>query len=55
MTCTMPALQNEIQALCKLNFRYFACLLDKGHIRNNHSQSSKGLEKRNTGGYHLCV
>ncbi len=28
----MPALQREMQALSTLIFRYFTCLLDKGHI-----------------------
>ena len=29
----MPALQKEMQASSTSNFRYFTCLLDKGHIR----------------------
>ena len=28
----MPALQKEMQASSTSNFRYFTCLLDKGHI-----------------------
>ena len=28
----MPAFQIKMQALPILNFRYFTCLLDKGHI-----------------------
>ena len=27
-----PALQSEMQASSALDFRYFTCLLDKGHI-----------------------
>ncbi|WP_418840550.1 hypothetical protein, partial [Roseburia inulinivorans] len=30
----MPALQKEMQASSTSNFRYFTCLLDKGHIRS---------------------
>lgn len=29
----MPALQKEMQASSTSNFRYFTCLLDKGHIK----------------------
>ena len=28
----MPALQREMQASSTPNFRYFTCLLDRGHI-----------------------
>ena len=28
----MPTLQKEMQASSTFNFRYFTCLLDKGHI-----------------------
>lgn len=28
----MPTLQRKMQALSTPNFRYFTCLLDKGHI-----------------------
>lgn len=28
----IPTLQIEMQVLFALNFRYFTCLLDKGHI-----------------------
>lgn len=31
----MPALQKEMQASSTSNFRYFTCLLDKGHIRKS--------------------
>lgn len=31
----MPALQNKMQASSTLDFRYFTCLLDRGHIREN--------------------
>ena len=30
----MPALQKEMQASSTSNFRYFTCLLDKGHINS---------------------
>lgn len=29
----MPTFQIEMQALPTLNFRYFTCLFDKGHIK----------------------
>ena len=39
----IPALLNEMQVSSALNFRYFSCLLDKGHIK--YEQFSNAIQK----------
>ncbi|MCI9533164.1 MAG: hypothetical protein HFH38_15985 [Lachnospiraceae bacterium] len=37
----MPTFQIEMQALPTLNFRYFTCLFDKGHISGRRPRKSR--------------
>lgn len=50
----MPALQKEMQASSTSNFRYFTCLLDKGHITDGCIQKAIRYIQQNTN-QHLTV